>query len=193
MTGISRGYGARQIAPFRVATLRIRSEDHPQRAAAGAILHYTGRRSEAREHLTGSVLRATRFVAARSGNAPQPGTDGTGLGADRNTTLLAALDECVTPSGARCSRAGCCAFHPKERNRSEMGVGGRVRRQTVAREEFGGFRQGPRPGAPSQQGHVGSANARDLLLARSLNCFDDSQNDGALASRLRKLTSASTN
>ncbi len=99
-------YGARQLREqFGVATLAgYGLEDRPLAvAAAGAILHY------ARETQHGSLAHfdGIRFYEQHDSLLLDPATLRNleivepAFGGERDTTLLAALDQCVTPSGAR--------------------------------------------------------------------------------------------
>jgi DNA mismatch repair protein MutS len=135
-------YGARQIRDqFRVATLAgFGLEDRPLAvAAAGAILHY------ARETQRGSLahLDGIKFfeqqdsllldhATLRNLELIEPV-----FGGERNTTLLAALDHCVTPSGGRLLKGWL--LRPsinREEIESRWEAVGEFAAQTVAREEF---------------------------------------------------------
>jgi DNA mismatch repair protein MutS len=169
-------YGARQIRDqFGVATLAgFGLEDKPQAvAAAGAILHY------ALETQRGSLahLDTIRFFEQQDSLQLDPATLRNlelvepAWGGDRDTTLLAALDQCVTPSGARLLKNWL--LRPST-DRSEIEARweavGELASQTMAREEL------RRVLAKVQDMErllskvtMETANARDLLaLARSL-------------------------
>ena len=169
-------YGARQIRDhFGVATLAgFGLEDHPQAvAAAGAILHY------ARETQRGSLehLDAIRFFEQHDSLLLDPATlRNLELveplwGGDRNTTLLAALDECVTPSGGRLLKSWL--LRPsiiKDEIEARWESVAEFAAQTVAREELrrvlGKVQDMERL---LSKVTLEAANARDLLaLARSL-------------------------
>ena len=169
-------YGARQVRDqLKVSTLAgFGLEGHPLAvAAAGAILHY------ARETQRGSLdhFDTIRFFQQQDSLVLDPATLRNleivepAWGGDRDTTLLAALDQCVMPSGGRLLKNWL--LRPsilREEIESRWDAVGEFAVQTVAREEL------RRILARVQDMErllskvtLETANARDLLaLARSV-------------------------